>query len=137
MSAFKIFETAASGMSAQSVRLNLVASNLANVETVSSSIDTTYKSRQPVFRALINPFNRDDPATGVKVAAVVESPAPLKMEYQPDHPMADEKGYIYKPNVNVVEEMANMISASRSYQTNVEVVNAAKQLALATLRLGQ
>jgi flagellar basal-body rod protein FlgC len=134
---FKIFDTAASGMSAQSLRLNTVASNMANVDSVSSSIEETYKARQPVFSALLNQLNPDEPAVGVQVKGVVESEAPLNMEYAPNHPKANEEGYIFRPNVNVMEEMANMISASRSYQSNVEVVNTAKQLMVATLRLGE
>jgi len=134
---FKIFDTAASGMSAQSLRLNTVASNMANVDSVSSSVDETYKARQPVFSALLNQFNPDEPAVGVQVKGVVESDAPLNMEYAPNHPKANEEGYIFRPNVNVMEEMANMISASRSYQSNVEVINTAKQLMVATLRLGE
>lgn len=137
MSMFKIFDTAASGMSAQSLRLNLVASNMANVDAVSSSMEDTYRARQPVFRAMLNQINPDAPAVGVRLQGVVESKAPLQMEYAPDHPMANDDGYIFRPNVNMVEEMANMISASRSYQSNVEVVNAAKQLMSATLRMGE
>jgi flagellar basal-body rod protein FlgC len=137
MSLFTIFDTAASGMSAQSMRLNLVASNMANVDSVSSSIEQTYRSRQPVFRAMLDALNPDKASVGVKVAGVVESQAPLRREYLPDHPLADEEGYIFRPNVDLVEEMANMISASRSYQSNVEVVNSAKQMMSATLRLGE
>jgi len=137
MSLFKIFDTAASGMSAQSMRLNLVASNMANVDSVSSSIEQTYRSRQPVFRAMLDQLNPDKPSVGVRVAGVVESQAPLRREYLPDHPLADGNGYIFRPNVDLVEEMANMISASRSYQSNVEVVNSAKQMMAATLRLGE
>lgn len=137
MSIFKVFDTAASGMSAQSLRLNTVASNMANVDTVSSSVDETYRARQPVFGALLDQLNPDQPAVGVQVKGIVESQAPLNMEYAPNHPKANEEGYIFRPNVNVMEEMANMISASRSYQSNVEVVNTAKQLMVATLRLGE
>ena len=137
MSIFKIFDTAATGMSAQSLRLNLVASNMANADAVSSSIDETYRSRQPVFKAMLNELNPDAAASGVKMAGVVESQAPLVQEYAPDHPLANEEGYIFRPNVNMVEEMANMMSASRSYQSNVEVANAAKQLLIATIQMGQ
>ncbi len=137
MSMFKIFDTAASGMSAQSLRLNLVASNMANVDAVSSSAGETYRARQPVFQAMLNQMNPDEPAVGVRLQGVVESEAPLQMEYAPNHPMANDDGYIFRPNINMVEEMANMISASRSYQSNVEVVNAAKQLMSATLRIGE
>ncbi len=134
---FKVFDIAGSGMSAQNLRLNLVASNMANADSVSSSIEQTYKSRQPVFRAVMNQLNPDEPAVGVRMAGVVESEAPLQKEYSPNHPMADEQGFIYRPNVNLVEEMANMISASRSYQSNVEVVNAARSMATKTLEMGK
>lgn len=137
MSMFNILDTAATGMSAQSLRLNLTASNMANVDSISSSGETTYRARHPVFSAMVSAFNPDYPSTGVAVKGVVESAAELPMEHAPDHPQANADGYIYRPNVNMVEEMANMISASRSYQSNVEVVNTAKQLMSATLRLGE
>ncbi|HLF97950.1 MAG TPA: flagellar basal body rod protein FlgC [Methylococcaceae bacterium] len=140
MNSFRIFDVAASAMSAQSQRLNLVASNLANANTVSSSADQTYRSRQPVFAAALqDAMGNSGPgeAPGVKMLGVVENRTPLQMEYAPDHPMANEEGYIFKANVNTVEEMTNMISASRSYQDNVEVFNTAKQLMLQTLRLGE
>jgi len=138
MSAFKIFDIAGSGMNAQSLRLNLVASNISNANSVSSSIGETYKSRQPVFAAqLKNILDKQQAATGVKMLGVVESQAPAIKEYAPRHPKADADGYIYKPNVNTVEEMANMMSASRSYQNNVEVLNTAKELLLQTLRMGR
>ena len=137
MSSFKIFDIAGSGMNAQNLRMNLVASNLANVDAVSSSIDQTYRARQPVFQAVLDQFNTRNPAVGVRMAGVVESKAPLVREYSPNHSMADEEGYIYRPNVNVVEEMANMISASRAYQNNVEVVNSTRQMLSATINLGR
>jgi len=137
MSSFRIFDIAGTGMSAQNLRLNLVASNLANVDAVSSSIDQTYRSRQPVFQAMLNQADPNAPAQGVRMAGVVESQAPLNKEYAPNHPMSDAEGYIFKPNVNPVEEMANMISASRAYQSNVEVANAARQMMAATLNLGK
>ena len=139
MSMFKVFDIAGSAMSAQSLRLNVTASNLANANSVSSSIDQTYRARQPVFAAMLNEAGQAgaQDAVGVQVRGIVESQAPLQQQYQPDHPLADANGYIYMPNVNVVEEMANMISASRSYQTNVEVVNTAKQLMMRTLTMGQ
>ena len=137
MSMFKILDTAASGMSAQSLRLNLVASNMANVDSVSSSVEQTYRARQPVFSAMLSQLDPSAPAVGVRMKGVVESEAPLVMEYAPEHSMANDEGYIYRPNVNMVEEMANMISASRSYESNVEVINTAKQLLTATLRMGE
>jgi flagellar basal-body rod protein FlgC len=138
MANFNIFDLAGSGMNAQSVRLNLVASNIANANSVSSSLDTVYKSRQPVFAAeLKHMLDKQNAGSGVNVLGVVESREPPVMEYAPHHPMADETGYIYKPNVNTIEEMANMMSASRSYQNNVEVLNTAKDLILQTLRMGK
>ncbi len=137
MSSFKIFDIAGSGMNAQNLRLNVVASNLANVDAVSSSVDETYRSRQPVFRAVFDQAHRGSPAVGVQMAGVVESEAPLVREYAPNHALADDEGYIYRPNVNVVEEMANMISASRAYQNNVEVLNATRQMLSATINLGR
>lgn len=146
MSLGDIFDIAGSGMSAQSVRLNTTASNIANAETVSSSVDETYKARKPVFAAiqdeLMNgkrpPFAADDQSgKGVAVRGIVESDAPLERRYEPEHPMADENGYVFYPNVNVVEEMADMISASRSFQMNVEVMNNAKTMMQRLLTLGQ
>ena len=136
MSMFKILDISASGMHAQTVRLNTIASNMANADSVSSNKDETYKSKQPVFQTILE-GNEYEPASGVRVKEIVESEAPAKMEYNPNHPMADEKGYIYRPNVNVVEEMANMLSASRSYETNIEVLNTSKQLLLRTIQLGK
>ncbi len=133
-----IFDIAGSGMNAQSLRLNLVASNISNANSVSSSLDEVYKSRQPVFKAeLKSVMDTQNASSKVNVVGIVESQAPAVMEYAPHHPMADANGYIYKPNVNTVEEMANMMSASRSYQNNVEVLNTAKQLMLQTLKMGQ
>lgn len=137
MSSFNIFDIAGSGMNAQSLRLNLVASNISNANSVSGSAGEAYKSRQPVFAAeLKGAMNDQDAASKVKVLGVIESQTPPVMEYAPNHPMADKTGYIYKSNVNTVEEMANMMSASRSYQNNVEVLNTAKQLILQTLKIG-
>ena len=138
MSLFRIFDIAGSAMSAQSVRLNTTASNLANADSVSSSADTTYRARRPVFAAALdNAMGSDGSSTGVQVKGIVESDAPLIREYNPNSPMADKDGYIFRPNVNQVEEMADMMSASRSYQTNVQVADSAKQMLLQTLRLGK
>ncbi len=133
-----IFDIAGSGMNAQSLRLNLVASNISNANTVSSTAAEAYKSRQPVFSAeLNNALSKHDATSKVKVLGVVESRDAPVMEYAPNNPVADENGYIFKSNVNTVEEMANMMSASRSYQNNIEVLNTAKQMMLQTLRMGQ
>ena len=135
MSSFKIFDIAGSGMSAQSVRLNTVASNLANADSVSGDPNSVYRARHPVFKAIMG---GTDPATArVNVSGVVQSQAAPETRYDPGNPLADAQGNVYAPNVNVVEEMADMISASRSYQNNVEVLNTSRDLMLATLKLGQ
>ena len=137
MPMFKVFDVAGSAMSAQSLRLNVTASNMANANSVSSSEGDTYRARQPVFAAMLQQAAGGNQANvGVEVKGIVESQAPLQQQYNPNHPMANEEGYVFLPNVNVVEEMANMMSASRSYQTNVEMINTAKQLALRTIQLG-
>jgi len=136
MSMFNILDISGSAMHAQTVRLNTVASNMANADSISSNKDETYRSKQPVFQTILDESTLE-PKGGVRVKEIVESQAPLKMEYNPNHPMANEEGYIYRPNVNVVEEMANMMSASRSYETNIEVMNTSKQLLLRTIQLGK
>ena len=137
MSALKIFDIAGSGMNAQNLRLNLVASNISNANSVSSSLDQVYKARQPIFATEMQNAMNKNTANGVNVLGIVESQAPPVMEYAPNHPLADATGYIYKPNVNSIEEMANMMSASRDYQNNVDVLNTAKTMILDTLKLGQ
>lgn len=137
MSLLNVFDVSGSALSAQSVRLNVTASNLANADSVSSSTGTTYRARHPVFAAMLKPFDENGLSAGVRVAGVLESRAPLNRQHAPDHPMADAQGYIYRPNVNTIEEMADMISASRAYQNNVEVINTSKQLLIRTLSLGQ
>ena len=133
MSLFNIFNVSGSAMSAQAQRLNTVASNLANADSATSATGEAYRAKQVVFEAVPTAGG----GTGVKVQQVVEDPSPLKQVYDPKHPAADEKGYVSMPNVNVVDEMVNMLSASRSYQTNVETMNAAKSLLLKTLTIGQ
>ena len=141
MSSFKAFEIAGSGMAAQSVRLNTTASNLANADSVSGDAATVYKARHPIFQAVKSTLASQGAGVqsgpAVKVTGIYESTAPATARYEPGNPLADAKGYVYAPAVNVVEEMVNMISASRSYQNNVEVMNTSKELLLATLRLGQ
>ena len=134
MSLFNIFNVAGSAMNAQSQRLNVVASNLANADSAVSANGEPYKAKQVVFAA--TPMGNDG-ATGVNVAAVIEDPSPMRQLYDPKNPLADDKGYVSMPNVNVVEEMVNMISASRSYQSNAEMMNTTKTLLLKTLSLGQ
>jgi len=139
VSMFDILDISATGMHAQTVRLNTTASNLANADSVSSNAEETYRAKKPVFQTILESQAESgiDPRGGVRVKEIVESQAPLKMEYNPNHPMANEDGYIFRPNVNVVEEMADMLSASRSYQTNIEVMNTSKQLLLRTIQLGK
>lgn len=134
MSLMNIFHVSASAMTAQSMRLNAVASNLANADSIVSSDGKAYRAKQVVFEA--TPMGSNNEATGVRVKQVVEDASPMRMVYDPRNPAADEKGYVAFPNVNVVEEMTNMISASRSYQTNVEVLNTAKTMMLRTLQIG-
>ena len=138
MSLFKIFDISGSGMHAQNLRLNLTASNMANADSVASKPEDAYKSRQAVFSAMLqNSFDQNSAGAGVQALGVVESKAEHAMRYEPDHPLANDEGYIFESNVDSIEEMANMISASRSYQTNVEVLNTSKKLLLQTLKLGE
>jgi flagellar basal-body rod protein FlgC len=142
MSSFKIFDIVGSGLSAQSVRLNTVASNLANADSVSGDPNTVYRARHPVFQAVKAQVGAGtsaiDQASGsaVKVKGIVQSNAMPTERYDPGNPLANENGNVYAPNVNVIEEMTDMISASRAYQDNVEVLNTSKDLMLATLKLG-
>lgn len=147
MSLNKVFDLAGMGMTAQSIRLNTTASNLANAQSASSNIDEVYRARHPVFETMRQdvmkenyggmPSMSDQASSGLRVAGIVESDQPLQKRYEPDHPKADEEGYVYYPNVNVVEEMADMMSASRSFQMNVEVMNSAKAMMQRVLTLGQ
>jgi flagellar basal-body rod protein FlgC len=129
-----IFNIAGLAMTAQSQRLNAVASNLANAESAVSSTGGPYRAKQVVFEAV--PLG-GEATQGVRVARVIEDTTPLRQVFDPKHPAADGKGYVALPNVNAVDEMVNMISASRSFQTSVELMNTAKQLALKTLSIGQ
>ena len=134
MSMFSIFGISGSAVSAQSQRLNVVASNLANVDAVAGPDGQAYKARQVVFQTTLMGA---DSAAGVAVRQVTESDAPGRKVLDPNHPLADAQGYVTHSNVNAVEEMVNMISASRAYQNNVEVMNTAKTLLLKTLQMGQ
>ena len=142
-----LFGIHADALQLKARRMEVLSTNIANADSVSSNTDETYRARQPIFRAQLQaamsnqPFDfsatQSDLGGGVSVAGVVESDAPLQLRYEPSHPMADEEGYVAYPNVNVVEEMANMISASRSFQTNVDVMSSAKQMMQQILSLGQ
>ena len=138
MSLFNIFEIAGSGLSAQSVRLNVTASNVSNAQSLASSPDQAYKARNPVFSALYkDAFNTSSDNVGVQTLGIVENNQEHPKRYEPGNPMADDDGYVYLSNVNAIEEMTNMMSASRSYQNNVEVLNTSKEMLLQTLRLGE
>lgn len=149
MSLSSVFNIAGTGMSAQTTRLNTVASNIANAETVSSSLDQTYRARHPVFATVLageqgNASSGgslfDDSgsgAQGVQVSGIVEDQSNLDARFEPNNPAANKDGYVYYPNVNVVEEMADMISASRSFQTNADIMNTAKTMMQKVLTLGQ
>lgn len=134
MSLFTVFDIASSSMSAQSQRLNVVASNLSNADSVTSSTGEPYRGRQVVFSTLQADKNG---ASGVKVAGVVHDESPMKRVFEPKHPLADEDGYITMPNVSVVDEMVNMMSASRSYQSSVDMMNTTKSLLQKTLTIAQ
>ncbi len=135
MSLFNIFAISSSAMAAQSTRLNTVASNIANADSTPVAGGAVYRSKQVVFQAI--PQGGYDGLAGVEVSGIVESNAPSRSIFNPGHPLADGQGYVEMPNVNVVEEMVNMLSASRSYQTNVEIMNTAKTMLQKTLALGQ
>jgi flagellar basal-body rod protein FlgC len=138
MSMFRIFDVAGSAVSAQSQRLNVVASNLANADTVAGPDGNAYKARQVVFQTqLMGPVGQRDANAGVTVSTITEDNTPGRRVHDPKHPSADAEGYVTYSNVNPVEEMVNMISASRSYQNNVEVMNTARSLLLKTLQMGQ
>lgn len=140
MSMFKIFDVAGSAVSAQSQRLNVVASNLANADTVAGPDGQAYKARQVVFQTqLMGASGRmgEEASAGVRVSTIQEDNTPGRRVHDPKHPAADAEGYVTYSNVSPVEEMVNMIAASRSYQNNIEVMNTAKSLLSKTLQLGQ
>jgi len=147
MSLASVFNISGRGVSAKTTRLSTVVSTIANAETVDWSIDQTYRARHPVFATMFQGGqsggsdslfqNQDAAGQGVQVLGVVEDQSNLEARYEPNHPAANEKGYVYYPNVNVVEEMADMISASRSFQTNAEMMNTAKTMMQKVLTLGQ
>jgi len=140
MSLFNVFNTAGSALNAQTIRLNTTASNLANAESVDGDPAKVYRARHPVFQTLMDTsgdsFDQEDAGVGVRVLGVVESKTPPLMRYQPDNPTANKDGYVYSSNVNSIEEMTNMISANRSFATNVECINTARDLLLKTISMG-
>lgn len=137
MSMFSVFDIAGSALTAQAQRMNTTASNLANADSVTGPDGQPYRARHVLFETTLQNTGTRAEIGGVRVAGVVEDQSPLRLEYDPSHPLADEQGYIAMPNVEPVHEMVNMISASRSYQANVEVMNTAKQMMMKTLTLGE
>jgi flagellar basal-body rod protein FlgC len=137
MSMMKIFDISGSAVSSQSQRLNVVASNLANVDTVAGPDGKAYKAREVTFQTVLMNAGDGAPGAGVRVAGVSENQAPGRKVHDPSNPSADADGYVTYSNVNAVDEMVNMISASRSYQNNIEVMNTAKTLLMKTLQMGQ
>jgi flagellar basal-body rod protein FlgC len=140
MSLFDVFNVSGSAMNAETIRLNTTASNLANAESVNGDATKVYRARHPVFQAMMNSEmggdDGQDASSGVRVIGVVESTTPPVQTYQPDNPLADKDGYVYASNVNSIEEMANMISANRSFATNVEAINTARDLLLKVISMG-
>jgi flagellar basal-body rod protein FlgC len=137
MSLFNVFDIAGSALNAQTVRLNTTASNLANAGTVSTKAEETYRARHAVFATMVDDNFDGRESLGVKVTDIIQSEADPVQQYQPDHPLANEEGYVFMPSINGIEELANMISASRTYQSNVEVMNTSKQMLLRTINIGQ
>ena len=137
MSMFQIFSISGSAVSSQSQRLNVVASNLANVDTVAGPDGKAYKARQVTFQTVLMNTPDGVPGAGVRVSNITEDQTPGRRVLDPSSPSADADGYVTYSNVNAVDEMVNMISASRSYQNNIEVMNTAKNLLMKTLQMGQ
>ncbi len=140
MSLFNVFNVAGSALNAETIRLNTTASNLANAESVNGDATKVYRARHPVFQSMMDmsaqSFDDPDASVGVRVLGVVESTAPATMRYQPENPSANKDGYVFSSNVNSIEEMTNMISANRSFATNVEAINTARDLLLKTISMG-
>jgi flagellar basal-body rod protein FlgC len=141
MSLFSVFNVAGSALNAETIRLNTTASNLANAESVNGDAAKTYRARHPVFQSMMDtsdPFaDTQGQTAGVRVLGVVESTTPPLMRYAPDNPLANKDGYVFTSNVNAIEEMTNMISANRSFATNVEAINTARDLLLKTISMGR
>lgn len=137
MGMFAVFDVAASGITAQTVRMNTIASNLANANSAASTEQAAYRAKAVIFQTELQQAMENSAALGVKVAGISESSAPARMNYEPNHPQANQEGYVYYSNVNMVEEMANMIATSRSFQNNVNVIETTKKLMERTLAMGQ
>jgi flagellar basal-body rod protein FlgC len=139
MSLFNVFNISGTALNAETIRLNTTASNLANAESVNGDVTKIYRARHPVFQSMMDtsaPFGDQDASVGVRVLGVVESKAAPLMRYQPENPLANKDGYVFTSNVNSIEEMTNMISANRSFATNIEAINTARDLLLKTISMG-
>jgi flagellar basal-body rod protein FlgC len=137
MSLFDVFNVAGSALNAETIRLNTTASNLANAQSTDGDSTKVYRARHPVFQTMMDSAADEDSAsTGVRVLGVVESQAPPTMRYEPDNPTANKNGYVFMSNVNPIEEMTNMISANRSFATDIEAINTARDLLLKTMSMG-
>jgi len=137
MSVFKVFDVAGSGMSAQMLRLNTIASNLANADTISSNKNDVYQARHPIFESVMQNMGTMDDVATVKVREIMQEQTTAIPQYRPNHPLANDEGFVFSPAIDSVAEMADMISASRSYQNNIEVLSTVKELTLRTLQMGQ
>jgi flagellar basal-body rod protein FlgC len=141
MSLFDVFGVSGSALNAQTIRLNTTASNLANAESVNGDPKQVYRARHPVFKAMLQNADAEldeaGAATGVRVLGIVQSTTPPLKSYQPDHPLADKDGFVYSSNVNSIEEMTNMISANRSFATNIQAIDTARDLLLKVIAMGR
>ena len=137
MTMLTAMKISSSAMTAQMVRMNTTASNLANMDVVGGSEEQAYKAKKPIFRTVMEKFTETDYQAGVRVTGVSQTERPNVRRYEPQNPLADDEGFVYQSNVNSIEEMVEMTNASRSYQTNVEVMNATKKMMMATLQLGK
>lgn len=137
MTMLTALKISSSAMTAQMVRMNTTASNLANMDVIGSSSEEAYKAKKPIFQTIIEKVTDDDFQAGVDVVGITTTGRPNKERYEPQNPLANDEGFVFQSNVNSIEEMVEMTSASRSYQTNVEVINATKKMMLATLQLGK
>ena len=135
MSLFKVFDLSGSALSSQSIRMNAIASNVANAEVASANPEGAYRARYPVFQTVLEQAGKPAGA-GVRVAGIIESTDPPVLRNMPGHPLADENGNVYFPAVNVIEQMTDWMSAESTYRTNVELMSTVKQLMLRTLQIG-
>jgi flagellar basal-body rod protein FlgC len=135
MADFSSLDVSASGLSAQRRRMDVIAENIANAETTRTAAGGPYRRQQVVFQAL--PATPGAAGRGVTVTEVVADPRPPRLVYRPGHPEADAQGYVRMPNVNILEEMVDMVSATRSYEANVAAINAAKQMTRKALEIGR